>query len=130
MSALSFLWVGLGGALGSLARWWVAQAMLVAFGPEFPWGTVLANLSGCLLIGFVAGASGPDGRLIGSSFVREFVVVGICGGYTTFSSFSLQTVGMLQAGDLSRAAANVAVSLIGCIGATFAGYALAGVLTR
>jgi CrcB protein len=126
----SALLVAVGGALGSLARWWISLALAQALGPGFPWGTLLANVSGCLVIGFAAGWSGPDGRLVASDAARSFVMVGLCGGYTTFSAFSLQTVEMLQAGDVARAGANVAASLVLCLLATWAGYALATTLSR
>jgi CrcB protein len=124
------LLVALGGALGSVARWWTSLALAHAFGPAFPWGTLLANVGGCLLIGGLAGWSGERGRLAESDVVRNLVMVGFCGGYTTFSAFSLQTVEMLQAGDLGRAGANVAGSLVLCLLATWAGYALAAALSR
>jgi CrcB protein len=119
------LLVALGGALGSVARWWTSLALAHAFGPAFPWGTLLANVGGCLLIGGLAGWSGAGGRPVESELVRNLVMIGFCGGYTTFSAFSLQTVEMLQAGDLGRAGANVAGSLLLCLLATWAGYALA-----
>ncbi len=125
MSFAAALLVAVGGALGSLARWWVSLALAKSVGPAFPWGTLLANVSGCFVIGFVAGWAGPNGRLVASDAVRNFAMVGFCGGYTTFSAFSLQTVEMLQAGDLARAGANVAGSLVLCLVATWAGYALA-----
>jgi CrcB protein len=123
------LLVALGGALGSLARWWTSLALAQSVGPWFPWGTLLANVGGCLLIGGLAGWSGEHGRLVESDVVRHFVMVGFLGGYTTFSAFSLQTVEMLQAGDLGRAGANVAGSLVLCLGATWAGLALARTLS-
>jgi CrcB protein len=125
VSFAAALLVAVGGALGSLARWWVSLALAKSVGPAFPWGTLLANVSGCFVIGFVAGWAGPNGRLVASDAVRNFAMVGFCGGYTTFSAFSLQTVEMLQAGDLARAGANVAGSLVLCLVATWAGYALA-----
>lgn len=133
MSAVSLgaaLLVATGGALGSIARWWVSLAIAQAAGPAFPWGTLLANVSGCLLIGFVAGWAGPNGRLIASDTARNFVMIGFCGGYTTFSAFGLQTVELLQAGDLARAGANVGASVGLCLLATWAGYALAATMSR
>ena len=124
------LWIALGGALGSLARWSVSEALARLLGPAFPWGTLLVNVSGCLLIGAAAGGSWNDVRLIESTVVRQFVMVGLCGGYTTFSAFSLQTVGMLQAGDAGRALAYVASSVLTCLLATWVGYALAAALSR
>ena len=127
---MSVLWIALGGALGSLARYFVSEALARAIGPAFPWGTLLVNVSGSLLIGFVAGWDGGNGRLMESVFVRQFLMVGICGGYTTYSAFSLQTLAMLQVGDFGRAGLNVASSVLLCVLAAWAGYALAAALSR
>ncbi len=124
------LLIAVGGALGSLARYWMSEALALALGPGFPWGTLLVNVSGSFVIGLAAGGSIGDARLVASPFVRNFVMVGLCGGYTTFSAFSLQTVTMLQAGDVGRASLNVVGSVGLCLVATAAGYALAAVLSR
>src|SRR5262252_1813326 len=116
---MTVLWIAIGGALGSLGRYWVSEALAIALGPAFPWGTLLVNVSGSFVIGFVAGGSGGGGRWIESAFARQFIMVGLCGGYTTFSAFSLQTVAMLQAGDVGRASLNVAGSVGLCLAATF-----------
>jgi CrcB protein len=129
-NAVTVLLIALGGAIGSLARWGASEALARLWGPGFPWGTLLVNVSGCLLIGAAAGGSWNDVRLIESTFVRQFVMVGLCGGYTTFSAFSLQTLGMLQAGDAGRALAYAAASVLTCLIATWAGYALAAALAR
>jgi CrcB protein len=127
---VTWVYVALGGALGSVARFWVSGATTAAFGPAFPWGTLLANVSGCLLIGAVAGWSGPDGPLVASPLVRNFAMVGFCGGYTTFSAFGLQTLELAQAGDFARAAANVLASVAACLVAVWLGYAAAAALSR
>jgi CrcB protein len=127
---MSALWIGLGGALGSIARYFLSEAMARTLGPEFPWGTLFVNVSGSLVIGFVAGWDGADGRLMESAFARQFVMVGICGGYTTFSAFSLQTLEMLQVGDVGRAGGYAAASVLTCVLAAWAGYALAATLSR
>jgi CrcB protein len=122
--------IAIGGALGSLARYWISEALALALGPGFPWGTLLVNVSGSFVIGAAAGGTIGDTRLIASPFVRHFVMVGLCGGYTTFSAFSLQTVAMLQAGDVGRASLNVVASVAGCLAATAIGFALAALLSR
>lgn len=127
---MTVLWIAIGGALGSLGRYWVSEALAVAFGPSFPWGTLLVNVSGSFVIGFVAGGSGAGGRWIESAFARQFIMIGLCGGYTTFSAFSLQTVTMLQTGDVGRAGLNVAGSVGLCLAATFLGFVSAATLTR
>jgi CrcB protein len=127
---MTVLWIACGGALGSLARYYAAEALSRLMGAAFPWGTILVNISGSLLIGFVAGGVGASGRWIDSPFARQFLMVGICGGYTTFSAFSLQTFTMLETGDVARAGLNVAVSVLACVAATALGYGAAAALTR
>jgi fluoride exporter len=127
---MTMLWIAIGGALGSLGRYWVSETLALLWGPQFPWGTVLVNVSGSFVIGFVAGGGGAHGRWIDSAFARQFVMIGLCGGYTTFSAFSLQTVAMLQAGDVGRAGLNVVGSVSLCLLATWAGFAAAAALTR
>jgi CrcB protein len=127
---MTVMWIAVGGALGSLARYWLSEAIALAIGPAFPWGTVLVNISGSLVIGAVAGGAGAHGRWIESEFARQFIMVGLCGGYTTFSAFSLQTVSMLQAGDVGRAGLNVAGSIVLCLLATWLGFAATAALTR
>lgn len=127
---MTVLWIAIGGALGSLGRYWVSEALAIALGPAFPWGTLLVNITGSLVIGFVAGGSGASGRWIESAFARQFIMIGLCGGYTTFSAFSLQTVAMLQAGDVGRASLNVAGSVALCLAATFIGFAASAALSR
>ena len=127
---MAALLIAVGGALGSLARYWISEALALALGPAFPWGTLLVNVTGSFVIGAAAGGAIGDTRLIASPFVRHFVMVGLCGGYTTFSAFSLQTVAMLQVGDVGRAALNVGASVGSCLVATWVGYALAVALAR
>ena len=119
------LWVALGGAIGSVGRYAVTELLTALLGVAFPWGTVLVNVTGCGLIGMLAGGNLLLPRSTPTSWVREFLVIGLCGGYTTFSSFSLQTLSLLQTGHAARALANVLLSVALCLLATFAGYALA-----
>ncbi|MCX7057198.1 MAG: fluoride efflux transporter CrcB [Proteobacteria bacterium] len=122
--------IALGGALGSLARWWISEAFVLTTGLALPWAILLVNVTGCFVIGAAAAGSWNDVRFIDTDVVRYFVIVGLCGGYTTFSAFSLQTLGLLQAGDVGRALLNVAASVLGCLAATWAGYTLAAALAR
>ncbi|MBC8096150.1 MAG: fluoride efflux transporter CrcB, partial [Akkermansiaceae bacterium] len=92
---LAYVWVAIGGALGSVARFWMSQAMAAKFGESFPWGTLAINVLGSFVIGVFAGLSLPDGRWQVTPGARQFVMIGICGGYTTFSSFSLQTLQLM-----------------------------------
>lgn len=119
--------VAVGGALGSLARYWLG--LLIA-GGALPWGTVIANVSGSLLIGLVIGGAGEGSRPALGETARLFLTVGFCGGYTTFSSFSLQTVELLQAGRHGLALANVLLSVAACLAATWAGLAAGAALAR
>lgn len=122
--------VAIGGALGSLARYWIAELFAALGVVSFPWATLVANVSGSLLIGLLAALTGPDARLLVAPEVRAFWMVGFCGGYTTFSSFSLQTLTLAQAGDWPRAGLNVALSLLLCLAAVAAGYMLGSWLNR
>ncbi len=117
--------VAVGGALGSLARFWMTAYVADLTGPRFPWGTLAINILGSLVIGLVAGFTLQNAR--GSAMhadIRIFLMTGICGGFTTFSAFSLQTVGLLQAGEILSAAGYAVGSVILCVVATFAGLAL------
>lgn len=116
--------VALGGALGSVARAWLGTAVGQLSGAGFPWGTLLINVAGSALIGWFAAVTAPDGRLLELAGWRVFVMVGVCGGFTTFSAFSLQTVELLQRGALGRAGAYVAGSVVLCVLGTWAGMAL------
>lgn len=125
---LSYVWIGLGGAIGAIARFTIAGAIDRASTDPFPLGTVLVNISGCLLIGFFAALTAPGGRYSVPIDVRQFVMVGICGGYTTFSSFSLQTLVLFDIGDVFRAGLNVVVSVAMCLVAVWVGSMLGHVL--
>jgi CrcB protein len=122
---LATLLVALGGAIGSVARFWLTALSERLFGGEFPWGTLIANVSGSFLIGVIAALPILGPRDLLGPLGRQFLMVGIMGGYTTFSSFSLQTLTMLQHGHLAKALANVAGSVALCLVAVWAGYVLA-----
>jgi fluoride exporter len=119
---MSYLWIAVGGALGSLARFWCSGLAARHFGDTFPWGTLLVNVVGSFAIGFFAALTGPDGRWLVSSRVREFFMIGIFGGYTTFSSFSLQTLSLAQDGQWLRAGGNVMLSVALCLVAVWLGH--------
>ncbi len=78
--------IAIGSALGGMGRYFVSGVITTLTGGTFPYGTMLVNITGCLVIGFFATLTGPDGRLLVGTPARQFVMVGICGGYTTFSS--------------------------------------------
>ncbi len=119
---LNAFWIFLGGGIGSVARYWISGAVANAFGQTFPWGTLLVNISGSFVIGLFAALTSPDGRWLVSGSVREFFMLGICGGYTTFSSFSLQTLNLAEDGEWFRAGANCVLSLVLCLVAVWLGH--------
>jgi fluoride exporter len=104
--------VALGSALGGLARALCSYLLLQALGPGFPWGTLLVNVVGSALIGFYATLAAPDGRLFPSPAQRQFVMAGFCGGFTTFSVFSLETLLLIEAGRMAVAGLYVACSVV------------------
>jgi len=119
---MAYLWIAIGGALGSAARFWFSGIVARHFGATFPWGTLLVNVTGSFVIGFFATATGPDGRWLVKASFREFFMIGICGGYTTFSSFSLQTLNLAQEGEWLYAASNVVFSVFSCLAAVWLGH--------
>jgi CrcB protein len=119
---MTYVWIALGGALGSVGRAWLALVMVRLTGPHFPWGTILINVVGSFVIGFFGTLSGAAGRFPLSTDARAFVMVGICGGFTTLSSFSLQTLDLARDGRPGQAAANVLVSVLLCFGSVAAGH--------
>jgi CrcB protein len=120
-----YLWVAVGGALGSVARFWLGNFMAVVTGAEFPWGTLLINVIGSFVISFFGMLTGSVARFAVPYEGRVFVTVGLCGGFTTFSSFSLQTVDLVRTGQAGRAGLYVAASVILCLGACALGFAAA-----
>lgn len=127
---MPYLWVALGGALGSVARYACSGAVGRAVGGIFPYGTMVVNVSGATLIGFLAALSLPEGRVLLPASARLFTMTGICGGYTTFSTFSLETFNLLRAGEWIRASANVLFSVALCLLAVVIGYAIGAKVTR
>jgi CrcB protein len=118
----AYLLIGLGGALGSMARHWLNGMIGGLAGVGFPWGTLVVNVSGSFLIGFAAATMNAEGRFPASEASRQFLMVGLCGGYTTFSAFSLQTLSLLQGGQWLPAAGNVGLSVMLCMAAVWLGY--------
>ena len=124
MSFTTCLIVALGGALGTVARYLAGLAAL-PFSQSLPWGTVGINVVGSFVIGFFGTLTLADGRFPVPENVRLFVMVGFCGGFTTFSAFSLQTLDLLRGGTVGRAVANIVVSVVFCLLAVTAGHLLA-----
>jgi fluoride exporter len=124
----TYLWIALGGALGSMARFWLAAFVAAIMGPQFPWGTILINILGSFVIGFFATFTGPEGQIVASFNARAFVMVGICGGFTTFSAFSLQTLDLARESHWLQAGGNVVLSVVLCLLAVWAGHLLASAM--
>lgn len=124
----SYLWIAIGGAIGSVARYWCGDISARLMGETFPWGTLFVNVLGSLVIGFFATITGPDGRLLVGTIPRQFVMIGLCGGFTTFSSFSLQTLNLVQQGEWLHAGANILGSVIACLLAVWLGHIAASSL--
>src|SRR5215472_8449094 len=95
----NLLWISLGGALGTDGRYLLSGYVANLVGETFPFGTLVINVTGSFVIGFFGALTGPDGRYFVGSTARQFVMTGICGGYTTFSSFSLQTLNLMHDGQ-------------------------------
>jgi CrcB protein len=125
-----YFWVAVGGAIGSMARLWLGVKVALLTGLAFPWGTIVVNIIGSLVIGFVATLTGPNGRLVVPVNAQAFVMVGLCGGFTTFSAFSLQTLELARDGRLMHAGANIMLSVVLCLTAVALGHWLAALFGR
>jgi len=122
---MQWFWLFIGGGLGTLLRWWVSGWVAERVGEVFPWGTLVVNVTGSFLVGLLAGLLGPEGRWWATPETRQFLLFGFCGGYTTFSSFSLQTLNLLEEGQWALAGANVMLSVVLCLAGVWFGRQLA-----
>jgi CrcB protein len=120
--------VALGSGLGGVLRYLIGGAIQRVAGPSFPMGTLVVNVTGSLAIGFLMRYALDSAAI--SAELRTFLAIGVCGGYTTFSTFSYETVRLLQDGDYFKAAGYVALSVALSVIATIAGMGLAGELWR
>jgi CrcB protein len=121
----AYVWIAIGSAVGGVARFWCSGVVARLIGETFPFGTLLINIAGSFVIGFFATLTGPDGRIFASTTARQFVMIGLCGGFTTFSAFSLQTLNLANDGEWLYAGANIVASVILCLIAVWAGHVLA-----
>ena len=126
---IAYLWVAIGGALGSVGRYWINGIVSSRFtetAATFPLGTLVINVTGSFLIGIFAALTIPEGRMDSQSraFATQLVMIGICGGYTTFSSFSLQTLNLIRDREWLYAGGNILLSVVLCMVAVWLGYLL------
>ncbi len=127
---MSYLVVMAGGALGSAARMWISLWCALKFGESFPVGTLVVNAVGCFVIGVFSALTGPDGLILTSPLVRQFVMLGVLGGFTTFSSFGLQTISLMNDGEWLYAILNVTLSVIVCLAFVWFGIQLVTLITQ
>ncbi len=127
---MSYFWIGLGSAIGGVGRYWCSGVVVRITGEAFPWGTILVNVLGSLIIGFVATLMPPDGRIVTVPDARDFLMIGVLGGYTTFSAFSLQTLSLARDGQWIPAVVNVFLSVSLCLTAVWLGHVVASTIAR
>jgi fluoride exporter len=122
---IAYLWVALGGALGSVSRFWLNGLVSQRF-DTFPTGTLIINVTGSFLIGIIGALAVPEGRMDSQSraFATQFLMIGVCGGFTTFSSFSLQTLSLVREREWLYAGGNVVLSVVLCLVAVWLGWVL------
>lgn len=127
---MMYFWIAVGSGLGGAARYWCSGLAARLIGETFPWGTLIVNVVGSFIIGIVFTLTGPDGRLFISATARQFIMTGLCGGYTTFSSFSLQTLNLIENGQFLYAGANIVGSVVLCLLAVWLGHIAAVALNN
>jgi fluoride exporter len=127
---LIYFIVMLGGALGTLGRFLLSTYVATHIGETFPWGTLIINVTGSFFIGFFGTLTDPNGAVLVRSETRTFFMIGICGGYTTFSSFSLQTLRLAQGGQWLNAGGNIVASNVGCLVSVWLGHICAAAIRR
>ena len=127
---MTYLLVAIGGAFGSTLRYWLGGLIANAVGQTFPWGTLVINVTGSLAIGLFGALTAPDGRVFVPGEWRQFFMVGICGGYTTFSSFSLQTLTLANDGEWGWAGLNIVLSVALCLFGVWLGHSGAMLLNK
>jgi fluoride exporter len=125
---MAWIWVALGSAVGGMLRYWCSGVVARRVGEAFPWGTLVVNVIGSWVIGLFAALTAGTGPLAAESATRQLIIVGLCGGYTTFSSFSLQTLNLGREGEWGRAISNSLASVILCFIAVAIGWLTGEVL--
>lgn len=129
---LNTLIIAVGGAIGSVMRYWVSGLVAVRMGKVFPWNTLVVNITGSFIIGILAALTLAEGKVPSTwrPFVVNFLMVGFCGGYTTFSSFSLNTLALINDREWLFAGANILVSVVTCLVGVWLGYIVGQLLNR
>jgi CrcB protein len=122
---ITYVWIAIGSALGGMSRYACARTIALWLGDSFPWGTIFVNVLGSFIIGLFATLTGPEVRSTFLSDMRIFVMVGFCGGYTTFSAFSIQTLELIRNRDFMGAGGNILLSVLLCMIAVWLGVLLA-----
>jgi CrcB protein len=126
----TYVAVMFGGAVGTGLRMALSGWLAAKYGETFQVGTLVVNVSGCFIIGAFAGLTGPDAAFFISPLVRQMVMLGVLGGYTTFSSFGLQTLNLVQDGEWLRAGMNAVLSLVLCLVAVWLGHIVATIFNQ
>ena len=129
---LAYLWVAIGGAVGSMARYGIGGLVSEKFGGTFPWGTLVINVTGSFVIGVLGALTAAEGKMTPQSraLTTQLLITGVCGGYTTFSSFSLQTLNLIRDREWFYAGGNMLLSVILCMIAVWLGYLLGSMVKR
>ena len=123
---LQIIWIAVAGAMGAICRWGVNRAGHEMLGSDFAWGTLIANVTGCFLLGFIMNFGLTSDKL--SAEVRTAIAVGFLGALTTFSTFSYETVGYIENGSWAPAIINIGSNVLLGLGATLAGLILSRTL--
>lgn len=125
---LAYLFVAVGSAVGGMARYSLSGFVAARTGLVFPWGTMVVNATGCFAIGLFYAASGAAPALGHDPDIQHLLTYGVLGGYTTFSTFSLETLNLAREGEYRRAGANVVITLAICLAATWLGHGIGRML--
>lgn len=123
----AYFLVALGGAIGSVSRFWLSGLVAARYGETFPWGTLVINVTGSFIIGIFGSLTTPEFSNPHRATIIQFFMIGMCGGYTTFSSFSLQTLNLMRDREWLYAGGNVILSVVLCLIAVWLGYLLGAV---
>ena len=122
---MTWLYVALGSAIGGALRYWTVKGVDALAGGPFPWGTLVVNVVGSMVLGVILALFSLEHRwTVTDAQWRQFLVVGVFGGFTTFSTFSVQTLALIQAGAVWHAAANALASVALCVGGAALGWRL------